>query len=87
MTQDRAIDISTLARGHRLELKTSHHSYSLLYLGDGRIEVCGHPQYCPEPTVVALIGSSLGVGTPFKFWHPVHALITTSTIIGIRQLT
>jgi hypothetical protein len=69
-----------------LELKTRHNSYTLQYLGDGRAEICGHPQYCPVPTVVQLQGSSLGVGLRFEFHHPVHALVTTSKIIALRRV-
>jgi hypothetical protein len=80
------IDFSSLAPGTCLELKTRHNSYTLQYLGDGRVEICGHPQYCPVPTVVKLQGSSLGVGLRFEFDHPVHAMVTTSKIIALRRV-
>jgi hypothetical protein len=80
------IDLSSLAPGTCLELKTRHNSYTLQYLGEGRVEICGHPQYCPVPTVVTLQGSSLGIGLRFEFHHPAHALVTTSRIIAIRRV-
>jgi hypothetical protein len=80
------IDLSTLAPGTCLELKTRHNSYTLQYLGEGRVEICGHPQYCPVPTVVRLQGSSLGVGLRFEFHHPAHSLVTTSRIIALRRV-
>jgi hypothetical protein len=80
------IDLASLAPGTCLELKTRHNSYTLQYLGDGRAEICGHPQYCPVPTVVKLQGSSLGVGLRFEFDHPDHALVTTSRIVALRRV-
>jgi hypothetical protein len=86
LTGKERIDIASLAPGTCLELKTRHNSYTLQYLGEGRLEICGHPQYCPVPTVVKLQGSSLGVGLRFEFHHPVHALVTTSRIIALRRV-
>jgi hypothetical protein len=86
LTGRERIDLATLAPGTCLELKTRHNSYTLQYLGEGRVEICGHPQYCPVPTVVTLQGSSLGIGLRFEFHHPVHALVTTSRIIALRRV-
>jgi hypothetical protein len=80
------IDLSSAAPGMCLELKTRHHSYTLQNLGEGRVEICGHPQYCPVPTVVTLQRSSLGIGLRFEFVHPVHSLVTTSRIIALRRV-
>jgi len=80
------IDLASVAPGTCLELKTRHNSYTLQYLGDGQVEICGHPQYCPVPTVVTLQGSSLGIGLRFEFHHPVHALVTTSRIVALRRV-
>jgi hypothetical protein len=90
------VHLSDLAPGIRLELQTAHHSYSILNLGEGRVEICGHPHYCPSPTRVTLRGSNwggsllkpsyLGRGMRLEFWHPTHELITTSRIIEIRQV-
>jgi hypothetical protein len=77
-------DISLLPAGSCLELRTGHHSYFLLNLGEGRVEICGHPQYCPEPTIVSLHRSNLGVGRRFEFRHPIHNLVSTSRIVAIR---
>ncbi len=86
LTGKERIDLSSLAPGTCLELKTRHNSYTLQYLGEGRVEICGHPQYCPVPTVVKLQGSSLGIGLRFEFHHPDHALVTTSRIIALRRV-
>jgi hypothetical protein len=86
LTGKERIDLANLAPGTCLELKTRHNSYTLQYLGEGRVEICGHPQYCPVPTVVKLEGSSLGVGLRFEFHHPAHSLVTTSRIIALRRV-
>ena len=86
LTGRERIDLASLAPGTCLELKTRHNSYTLQYLGEGRVEICGHPQYCPVPTVVKLQGSSLGIGLRFEFHHPVHALVTTSRIMALRRV-
>ncbi len=88
--------LSDLAAGVRLELETEHHNYSVLNLGQGRVEICGHPKYCPWPTEVTLRGSNwggsllkpryLGRGMRLEFWHPAHEVVTTSRILAIRQL-
>jgi hypothetical protein len=90
------VHLADLKPGTRLELDTEHHSYSILNLGGGRVEICGHPRYCPRPTKVMLHGSNwggsllkasyLGRGMRLEFWHPAHELVTTSRIIEIRQV-
>jgi hypothetical protein len=81
--------LADIEPGNRLELETRHHHYSLTRLGGGRIEISGHPDYCPEPTAVDVLGSSrdgmlksrfVGYGMRLEFRHPLHDLIVTSTI-------
>jgi hypothetical protein len=86
LTGREKIDLSSLAPGTCLELKTRHNSYTLQYLGERRVEICGPPRYCPVPTVVTLQGSSLGLGLRFEFHHPDHELVTTSRIIALRRV-
>jgi hypothetical protein len=88
--------LSDLLPGIRLELETEHHCYSLLNLGQGRVEVCGHPHFCPGPVPVTVCGSNwggsllkacyLGRGMRLEFWHPAHERVTTSRIVTIRQV-
>ncbi len=78
--------LSELPPGVRLELDTGNHRYSLMNLGNGRVQICGHPEYCPEPTEVALRGSYLSPGMRLEFWHPNYNLVATSRIVDIRLI-
>jgi hypothetical protein len=88
--------LSDLAPGIRLELETENHRYSVINLGEGRIRICGHPEFCPAPVEVTLCGSNFGGsllksnyfgrGMRLEFWHPSRNLVTTSRIVEIRQL-
>lgn len=86
-----------LEPGTRLEVETHHHRYFLLNLGDGRMEISGHPDYCPQPTQVDVLGSSwggtllksryVGRGMRLEFRHPSRDRVVTSPITGVRQIT
>ena len=43
-----------------LQIHTQHHCYTMLLLGDGNALISGHPQYCPEPILVVIAGSTWG---------------------------
>ena len=89
--------LSDLSPGICLELETEHHRYSLRNLGQGRVEICGHPHFCPGPVRVTVSGSKwggsllkacyLGRGMRLEFWHPSHEWVTTSRILTIRQVS
>ena len=88
--------LADLDTGVRLEVETQHHLYSLVNSGGGKALISGHPKYCPDPVEVLVAGSSaggfplkssfIGRGMRLEFWHPTHALVTTSRIRDIRQL-
>jgi hypothetical protein len=88
--------LSDLEPGSRLELETHHHRYFLRNLGQGKMEISGHPDYCPEPTEVDVLGSSwggtllksryVGRGMRLEFWHPSHDLVVTSPILDLKQV-
>jgi len=91
------IYLADLAPGIRLEFRTEHHWYSLTNIGQGRVTICGHPEFCPTPVEVCLCGSNwggsllksgyLGRGMRLEFRHPSRDLITTSRIVEIRQIS
>lgn len=79
-----------------LEIQTRHHCYLVVLLRDGRALISGHPQYCPEPVLVALAGSTwggsmlkqrfVGRGMHLEFCHPEYETpIVTSPIQEIRE--
>jgi hypothetical protein len=91
------IALDELAKGAVLEVETRHHVYHLENLGDGRVLISGHPEYCAEPVQAARICSTwggdlprmdfVGQGASLEFWHPLRGLIRTSRIIRVRELS
>ncbi len=93
---DGGVFLDRLSVGTVIEFETRNRFYELEHCGDGRGYITGHPEYCPEPVLVDLHGSTwgrsmikvhfLGRGMHLEFRHPVHGLIRTSQIQEIRQL-
>ncbi len=88
--------LSDLPAGARLEVETANHTYRLTHTGRGRVLISGHPDYCPEPVEVVVLGSNwggaavkscfIGRGMRLEFAHPRHEMVMTSTILEVRQL-
>jgi hypothetical protein len=79
-----------------LEIQTQQHCYQVVFLGDNNALISGHPQYCPEPTRVAIAGSTwggsmlkrrfVGRGMHLEFCHPQYRTpIVTSPVQEIRE--
>ncbi len=90
------VNLNDLPVQSRLEIETQNHIYTLVNLGGGAALLCGHPQYCPEPALVRIHGSSwggsmlktafVGRGMHLEFRHPDYPEpIVTSRIVEIRQ--
>jgi len=86
-----------LADGAVLELETRHHRYTLVKKAGGQALISGHPDICPEPVLVGILGSTgrgstlkvgfIGCGMHLMFKHPAHpTAIGTSRILNLRQL-
>src|SRR5947208_8100987 len=43
-----------------LQIQTRHHCYTAVLIGGSRALISGHPQYCPQPDLVAIAGSTWG---------------------------
>ena len=78
------------------EIQTQHHCYLVVLLSDNNALISGHPQYCPEPILVAIGGSTwggsmlkrrfVGRGMHLEFCHPEYPTpIVTSPIQEIRE--
>jgi len=77
-----------------LEIQTMHHRYTAVLLGGSEALISGHPEFCPEPAEVKILGSTwggsmlktkfLGFGMHMEFEHPVHRTVLTSRIVDIR---
>jgi hypothetical protein len=79
-----------------LQIRTQHHFYTALMLGEGSALISGHPQYCPEPVQVTIAGSTwggsmlkmrfIGRGMNLEFHHPGYSTpIVTSPIQEICE--
>ena len=63
-----------------LEIQTMHHCYRAVLLGGSDALISGHPEFCPEPVLVAIAGSTwggsmlklqfVGRGMHLEFHHP-----------------
>ena len=95
---DGGVWLDDLAPATVLEVVTEHRRYRIVLLGDDDALISGHPQYCPEPTRVAIAGSTwggsmmkrrfIGRGMHLVFRHPGYPrAIITSPIDEVRELT
>ena len=83
-----------LASGDLVEIFTQNRVYRLVYQGEGEGLISGHPQFCPEPTPVKILGSTwggsmiktdfIGCGMHLEFLPKGTRRVTTSRIIEIR---
>ena len=79
-----------------LQIETQHRCYTAVMLGGSRALISGHPEFCPEPTLVAIAGSTwggsmlklrfVGRGMHLEFCHPQYSTpIVTSCVREIRE--
>ena len=83
-----------LPAGSRLTIETKNRFYTLVVLGEEAALISGHPEYCPNPALVHIHGSTwggsmlktrfIGRGMHLEFDHPVFHTVVTSQIIDIR---
>jgi hypothetical protein len=88
--------LSALPPSTVLQIDTQNHRYTAVILGGSEALLSGHPEFCPEPVVVAISGSTwggsmlkqrfIGRGMHLEFCHPdYHTPIITSRIEEIRE--
>ena len=81
-----------------LQIQTEHHLYTAVLVDDDSALISGHPEYCPQPVLVAIAGSTwggsmlkrrfVGRGMRLEFSHPQYSTpIVTSSIQEIRELS
>jgi len=79
-----------------LEIETLNHRYRVVLQSDNNALISGHPEFCPEPILVAISGSTwggtmlkrhfVGRGMHLEFFHPEYEMpIVTSPIQEIRE--
>jgi len=86
--------LDNMMPGITLELSTQNHTYRILYVGQGRAFISGHPTLCPTPVLVKILGSTwggsmirngyLGRGMHLEYQQASNVPITTSKILDIR---
>ena len=86
-----------LPPGSSLEIETENHFYILVNRGQGEMWISGHPDFCPAPVLVRVLGSNwggsmlkhsfIGRGMQLEFRHPRYQTpIITSRIREIREV-
>ena len=80
-----------------LEVETQNHTYRLVLKGWGQALISGHPEFCPDPVLVQIHGSTwggslikqsfIGRGMHLEFRHPDFMPITTSRILDVRAVS
>jgi hypothetical protein len=89
------VHLSRLSEGAELEIRTENRRYCLIYHGRGRAMLSGHPQFCPQPVMVRIHGSTwggsmikaeyIGRGMRLEFRHPDYKTVVTSRILEIWE--
>ena len=80
-----------------LRIQTQHRGYTVVICGQGRAMISGHPEFCPQPVLVVIEGSTwggsmlkhrfIGRGMRLEFRHPeYHTPIVTSPIQEISTV-
>lgn len=54
--------LGDLRPGYLLEIRTRNNTYTVLPQPSGDAVIWGHPEYCPEPTLVTNLGSAYVTG-------------------------
>ena len=88
--------LNDLPVGTVLEIETKNRFYRLENRGDGQALLTGHPEFCPEPVLVKINGSTwgrsmiklrfVGRGMFLEFSHPEFGIIRTTRIREVREL-
>ena len=88
--------LESLAPSTVLQIRTRNHRYTAVMLGDNYAMLSGHPEFCPEPVMVSIAGSTwggsmlkmrfVGRGMHLEFYHPEYSTpIITSPIQEIQE--
>ncbi len=88
--------LDSLPPGAKLEVETENRFYCIVNRGHGKALISGHPEYCPQPVLVGIHGSTwggsmlkvgyLGRGMHLEFTRQPYGVITTSRIKDIREI-
>ena len=89
------VDLRHVPADTVFHVRTRNHSYTIVNKGSGWAWICGHPEYCPEPVLVQITGSTwggsmlkdsyIGRGMRLEFQQEAQRPITTSPILEIEE--
>lgn len=89
------VDLTGLPSGTILIVETENRCYRIEVREGRSVYISGHPQFCPDPTLVSITGSNwggsmlkmgfIGRGMFLEFQHPEYKRISTSRIIDVRS--
>ena len=89
------VDLREVPAETVLEVRTRNRSYTIVTKGQGLALISGHPEYCPEPVLVRIKGSTwggamlkenyIGRGMRLEFQRDAERPILTSPILEIAE--
>jgi hypothetical protein len=90
------VDLRNLPEGSVVLIETQNRTYTMVNYGKGAALLHGHPEFCPEPVLVTIHGSTwggavlkycfIGRGMQLEFRHPAYERpIITSVVKDIRE--
>lgn len=62
MDADGGIELKQVKPGTVLEVQTKNNTYTVIPQASGEMMIWGHPEYCPEPTLITGLGSTYVTG-------------------------
>lgn len=87
------VHLRDVPSGMVLEVQTRNHAYTIVPDESGQSWISGHPEFCPDPVLVTIHGSTwggsmikehfIGRGMHLEFRSP-SCLVTTSPIVNVR---
>ena len=90
------VDLNVVPAGTILEVQTENRRYRIVHRGWGKAMISGHPEFCPEPVLVQIHGSTwggamikqafIGRGMHLEFSQAELMPVTTSRILEIREI-
>lgn len=60
--EEGGIDLRQILPGTVIEVQTKNNTYTVIPQASGEMLIWGHPEYCPEPTLITGLGSAYVTG-------------------------
>jgi len=89
------VHLDRVPRGTVLEVRTENHIYTVVSEGWAKVQISGHPEFCPDPVAAHIHGSTwggsmirahyIGRGMHMEFQIMGGLPITTSRIVEVSE--